>query len=527
MDWGSRYTEHRLKILDSKLRRVYRQAEKEIQGELDQFTEKKKKRNDLLLKKLDDGEITEQQYKDWLAGQAFMEKQWKMKQEQVTASLLHANEEALAIVRGEQLNVFAENANHQAYEIEQDFMGAYSFNIYDKKTVENLLTNDPELLPPRKINGRKDRAWNQGIINNCVTQGIIQGESIDKITKRIAKDTASKDMKAMRRYARTAMTSAQNAGRMEMLKRAHGMGIKVQKEWLATLDGKTRDSHRKLDGEVQDVNKPFQGEFSKIMFPGDPSAHPAEVYNCRCTLTYVYPDYQKYETDQDWRQREEIDGQSYEEWKEGKVRIHGSQDRPILKYLQPQYETEEDHKMALFNIKKIQGEHSIMDDAKAVNPLYDPNNFATSQNCQRCVNAYVARRRGYDVKARGIFSADDHYAIGNNFKDCYDTDEKAKHLATSIFEKGLTPEIVNGRLEDEMMKLPDGAISIVSGYWEITDTGHVFIAEKHNGGIIYVDPQNGKECSGYWEWMQPKSMYWFNTTGKPFNNKIAELVEGV
>lgn len=318
MDYGSRYADKRLRILDIRLRKVYRQAEKEIEKKLGQFTAKKQKKNNLLLKKLDDGEITEQQYKEWLAGQAFMEKQWKMKQEQVTASLLHANEEALAIVRGEQLNVFAENANHQAYEIEQDFSGAYSFGIYDKKTVENLIANDPELLPPRKVNKRKDRAWNQGIINNCVTQGIIQGESVDKIAKRIAKDTSSQDRKAMMRYARTAMTSAQNAGRMEMLKRAEGMGIRVQKEWLSAHDNRTRDSHRRLDGQIEDINKPFHGEFSDIMFPGDPSAHPAEVYNCRCRMTYVYPDYQKHDTDQGWREREEIDGQSYDEWKEGK-----------------------------------------------------------------------------------------------------------------------------------------------------------------------------------------------------------------
>ena len=321
MDYGSRYADARLRILDVRLRRVYTQAEKELEEKLSQFSEKKKKKNAQLLQKVKDGEITEQQYKDWLTGQAFMEKQWKKKVEQSTALLQHANEEALAIVRGEQLNVFAENANYQAYQIEQDFRGAYSFGIYDKKTVENLVVNKPELLPPRKVNGRKDRAWNQGIISNCVTQGIIQGESIDKITKRIARDTASHDLKAMRRYARTAMTSAQNAGRMEMLQRAQDMGIRVQKQWLSAHDSKTRDSHRKLDGETLDINKPFEGDFSKIMFPGDPSAHPAEVYNCRCRMTYVYPDYQKYDTDQDWRQREQIDGVDYETWKDGKKAV--------------------------------------------------------------------------------------------------------------------------------------------------------------------------------------------------------------
>lgn len=330
MDYGSRYADQRLKILETKLRRVYRQAEQELEEKLGQFYEKKKKKNTLLLKKLDDGEITPQQYKDWLTGQAFMEKQWKDKVEQATALLLNANEEALAIIRGEQLNVFAENANYQAYQIEQDFRGAYSFDIYDKKTVENLVRNKPELLPPRRIKVKKDRAWNQGIIANCVTQGIIQGESIDKIAKRIARDTASKDMKAMRRYARTAVGSAQNMGRLEMLQRASAMGIHVQKQWIATLDSRTRDSHRKLDGETVEINQMFHGEISKLRCPHDPNADPAEVYNCRCTMIYVYPDYQKYDTDQNWRQNESIDGVDYETWKEGKKAVKEEHRRQLM-----------------------------------------------------------------------------------------------------------------------------------------------------------------------------------------------------
>ena len=38
------------------------------------------------------------------------------------------------------------------------------------------------------------------------------------------------------RTARTATTAAQNAGRMDSYHAAEGMGIKLKKEWLATLD---------------------------------------------------------------------------------------------------------------------------------------------------------------------------------------------------------------------------------------------------------------------------------------------------
>ena len=39
-----------------------------------------------------------------------------------------------------------------------------------------------------------------------------------------------------------------------------------------------------LDGQLADVDKPFHSELGDIMYPGDPEADPANVYNCRCTL---------------------------------------------------------------------------------------------------------------------------------------------------------------------------------------------------------------------------------------------------
>ena len=34
-----------------------------------------------------------------------------------------------------------------------------------------------------------------------------------------------------------------------------------------------------------DIEEPWENEFGKIMFPGDPSADPANTYNCRCSMS--------------------------------------------------------------------------------------------------------------------------------------------------------------------------------------------------------------------------------------------------
>ena len=83
------------------------------------------------------------------------------------------------------------------------------------------------------------------------------------------------------RTARTAFTGAQNAGRMDSYAAAEKMGIKLKKEWLATLDGRTRHPHAALDGEKVGTDEKFS---NGCRFPGDPQGRPGEVYNCRCTM---------------------------------------------------------------------------------------------------------------------------------------------------------------------------------------------------------------------------------------------------
>jgi hypothetical protein len=77
------------------------------------------------------------------------------------------------------------------------------------------------------------------------------------------------------------VTGAENKGRQDSYARAEADGIILQKEWLATNDGRTRHSHAMLDGAIVDQDKKFD---NGLMYPGDPSGRPEEVYNCRCTL---------------------------------------------------------------------------------------------------------------------------------------------------------------------------------------------------------------------------------------------------
>ena len=308
------------------IQETYAQAMKEVKEKLDDFIAKHKAKDARMKKQVEEGKISAADYKDWQKGQLFAQKQWKQKLKDVTRIYTTADERAREIISSKRIDAFADAANHVAYEIERDqgFSGAVSFNLYDSRTVEKLLKDDPQMLPEWKINEPKDYVWNYKRVKNAVTQGIIQGESVGQIGKRLSEELSTSNARKMDLFARTAVNGAQNAGRVERMRESVSMGIDVKKKWLATLDKKTRDTHRDLDGKEQDVDKPFLIGEKKIYYPGDPKAPAELVYNCRCTLTYSYP---KYKSMQDAGKRRDqetgavIPNTTYREWEATKKGI--------------------------------------------------------------------------------------------------------------------------------------------------------------------------------------------------------------
>lgn len=298
---------------------TYRQAAREIRKKLKDFTEAYKAKNAKLKQMVQDGTLSKEDYKSWLKGQVFQSNQWKRKLDDVVKVYRDADIKAREIIGGTLKNVFMEAANYTAFDIEKDMQGTIAFNLYDKKSVERLLKDNPKMLPEWKIDEPKDYVWNEKRVQNAVAQGIIQGESIDEIGKRLTGELATSNGKKMVLFARTAMTGAQNAGRIERMHEAQDMGIEIKKQWLATLDSRTRDAHAYLDGEEADIDKPFHSILGDIMYPGDPTADPANVYNCRCTLTYVYPKYSMLKSERrDQSADSNIADMTYQEWKQSK-----------------------------------------------------------------------------------------------------------------------------------------------------------------------------------------------------------------
>ncbi len=194
---------------------------------------------------------------------------------------------ALTYVNDATPSIYSLNRNYAAYTIER-VAGNVDFTLWDEQTVRRLIVEQPDLMPyyPKAAAVKRgiDLEYGKKQITKCVTSSILQGKSIKGISDDLQRYIPTMSRDSAIRTARTAVTGAQNAGRMDSYVAAEKMGIKLKREWVATLDNRTRHAHAMLDGQKADIDKPFEVDGYKIMFPGDRSAPGYLVYNCRCTL---------------------------------------------------------------------------------------------------------------------------------------------------------------------------------------------------------------------------------------------------
>lgn len=267
--------------MEKHLTEIYSRSQKELEKKTKKFWADFERKDKTKKKKLDAGEITETDYKKWRQGQLMTGKHWDEMTKSVAEEMVNADKTAAAYVNGKLPEIYS--LNYNALADQTAGIKGYSFELVNADAVKHLATKDKTLLPYKTVDGKKAERWNTQKVNAEVMQGIIQGESVQKIAKRLGNVVGMEKSSAIRN-ARTTTTSAENKGRMDSYERAKKDGIILKKRWIATHDPRTREEHIELDGQEVDVDEPFENSFGKIMYPGDPDADPANVYNCRCTL---------------------------------------------------------------------------------------------------------------------------------------------------------------------------------------------------------------------------------------------------
>ena len=289
---------------------TYRQAQRDAQEALSRFLARFEEQDAKRRAKVEAGELSREDWLAWRKGRMLTGQRLSSTLDQVAQAYSHANEVAVAALAGRLPEVYAENASFAAFQVCKASGLDLAFSLVDAPTVQHMLTADEALFHVPALDVSKDVAWNRKLMASQLTQGVLLGESIPKMARRVQSVTGS-NMATATRTARTAVTGAENAGRVSSYERAKGMGISLKQEWVAALDNRTRHSHRQLDGEKAEVG----GTFSNgCRFPGDPQGRYAEICNCRCTLVAAVDGF---ETDDAKRASKLPKGMTYEEWKAG------------------------------------------------------------------------------------------------------------------------------------------------------------------------------------------------------------------
>ncbi|AMV11533.1 hypothetical protein GT3570_11425 [Geobacillus thermoleovorans] len=205
----------------------------------------------------------------------------------------------VAIVTTILATVFAHAYYRTAYEIEKNIEIAISFSLLRKEVIDEIINFNWSGIP------FSERIWDNTntLVKALRTElyiGIQQGESIDKIARRIDKQFNSKayqSQRLIRTETARVISSAQ-----EKIYKDSGVVQKVQ--WVATLEGNTCEQCARLDGKqfnLDDDTKP------------SPPKHP----NCRCCLIPIIEGYEPTKR-KDNETKQVIEYQSYDEWAKSK-----------------------------------------------------------------------------------------------------------------------------------------------------------------------------------------------------------------
>ena len=157
------------------------------------------------------------------------------------------------------------------------------------------------------------------------------------------------------------------------------------------------------------------------------------------------------------------------------------------------------------------------------NPKYWTGDVGYQKNCQRCVAAYEARRRGYNVTAKSASAG--HEAIKNmtgekGWANVYQGGEDAIEIifgSTGIENKENICRLMSG--------YGNGSRAIVRVRFN-ENSGHVFIAEQVGEQTRFLDPQDGSvDITEIFSSIKPNMTRLLRIDDKEFTELIKECVE--
>ena len=119
-----------------------------------------------------------------------------------------------------------------------------------------------------------------------------EGIGVDALARQINRKYSGINRRRAALIARTETHNAAGYGQHNYHKSlSSDLGVSMVKQWVATLDARTRSSHAQMNGTQVSMDEPFMMPNGREMqYVGDPDGGAANVINCRCAIVYIDAD---------------------------------------------------------------------------------------------------------------------------------------------------------------------------------------------------------------------------------------------
>lgn len=345
--WQERYLKDKArsinlseKYIKGRLKKYYTQAGKEIEAEIESFYEKYAKDEEITLaearKRISTAEFSRSKFEKMAKETAALKKKYGKdipdgikKQIEEQERILNTLSKKGAITRLQGLQANIDNAILKLYDKQQITMYDMLKNGYEDGYYRGIFRIQQQIGIGADFTAVNERAIRQAVTANHgkgnfssrlykhsktlskdlqenLTVGLIRGESVDTMAKRISR-RLDVSMSNAKRLVRTETAYIHELATMESYKEA---GIEKYR-FLATLDNKTSEICQELDRKEFPVEKATPGE-------NLPPMHP----NCRSTTEAVFEDeIESYRTARasDGSQYQVPRDMNYEQWWNGLV----------------------------------------------------------------------------------------------------------------------------------------------------------------------------------------------------------------
>lgn len=453
--------------------------------------------------------------------------QWEKELSAALARVRISRLEAMQLSLRNYLWEVYQNTHNAASEALRDaYTSEYYHNTYETQRAEGKFSPVEE-IPTAKIDAILSKPWasdgwewssriwsNREQLTNELQgellRSIVQGKGPVEAAARLASKMGVGQYQAVRLIQTEATAVATMADRDSF----QSLGVE-KVEYVATLEAHTCPTCGGLDGKVFAIS-----EVAASMTA--PPMHP----NCRCTLVPYFEDEKgrRWMKDPETFERKIVKNTTFEEW----AKKYIIPDKSVASQLASAVKETIIKTKKDIIFKKISGEHTIEEDLASTNPNYSTGADEWTKNCQRCVSAFEARRRGFDVTAKPrILDGTDRLP--------YMFDRS--HGWLSVYEKP-DPILCLGsgaKIGENVSKFMAtwgvGSRAIVRVRWKGRNAGgHVFMAVQTKDGTHFIDPQsNESDVEWYFTQVKRGQTYIIRVDNLKFTDHInlcCENVEG-